>query len=78
MSSCFVVSCLFDVDKVAYGSSIPPAAPRFRVDCVVLGVGSAVCAASPSLASVVISGQEAASFRHVLGLSTSGAKFQLF
>jgi hypothetical protein len=41
MSSCVVVSYLFDVDEVAYGSSILPAAPRFRVDCVVFGVGLA-------------------------------------
>jgi hypothetical protein len=66
----------FDVNEVAYGSSA--AAPRFRVDCVVFGVGSAVCTASPLLMSVVISGQEASSFRHVLGLSTSGAESQLF
>jgi hypothetical protein len=71
-----VVFCLFDVDEVAYGFSIPPAAPHFRVDCVVFGVGSAVCNASPSLVSVVVSGQEAS--RNVMGLSTSGAESQLF
>jgi hypothetical protein len=65
MSSCVVVSCLFDVDEVAYGSSIPPAAPRFRVDCVVFGVGAVVCTASLSLVSVVIAGQDASSFRHL-------------
>jgi hypothetical protein len=43
MSSCVVVFCLVDVDEVAYGSSISPAAIRFRADCVVFGVGSAVC-----------------------------------
>jgi hypothetical protein len=52
-SSCVVFSCIFDVDEVAYGSLIPPAAPRFRVDCMAFGVGSAVCNASPSLVSVV-------------------------
>jgi hypothetical protein len=35
-------------------------------------------ASSLSLVSVVVSGQEASSFRHVLGLSTSGAESQLF
>jgi hypothetical protein len=43
ISSCVVVSCLFEVGEVAYGSSIPPVAPRFRVDSMVFGVGSAVC-----------------------------------
>jgi hypothetical protein len=78
MAYCVVVSCLFDVDEVAYGSSIPTAAPHFRVDCVVPGVVSAVCTASPSLVSVVFSGLEASSFRHVVCLSTSDAESQLF
>jgi hypothetical protein len=73
-----VLIFLFDVGEAAYGSSIPPAAPRFRVDCVVFGVGLAVCTASLSLVSVLISGQKASSFRHVVDLSTSGAGSQLF
>jgi hypothetical protein len=48
------------------------------VDCVVPGVVSAVCTASPSLVSVVFSGLEASSFRHVVCLSTSDAESQLF
>jgi hypothetical protein len=56
MSSCIVVLCLFDVDEVASGSSIPPAASRFRMDYVVFGVRLAVCIASPPLVFVVISG----------------------
>jgi hypothetical protein len=38
---------------------------RFRVDCVVFGVGAAVCTASLSLVSVLILGQKVSSFRHV-------------
>jgi hypothetical protein len=78
MSACGLISFLFDVDEAAYGSLIPPAAPRFRVDCVVFGVGAAVCTASLSLVSVLILGQKVSSFRHVVGLSTSGAGSQLF
>jgi hypothetical protein len=78
MSSCVMVSCLFDVDEVAYGSSIPPAAPFPRGLCGVRSWVGCVCNASPSFASVVVSGQEASSFRHVWGLSTSGAESQFF
>jgi hypothetical protein len=41
------------------------------------GVGAAVCTASLSLVSVLISGQKASSFRHVVDLSISGAGSQL-
>jgi hypothetical protein len=52
-----------DVGGAAYGSSIPPAAPRF---------------ASPLLMSVVVSDWEASSFRHVFGSHASGAELPLF
>jgi hypothetical protein len=47
------------------------------MDCVVFGVEAAVCTASLSLVSVLILGQKVSSFRHVVGLSTSGAGSQL-
>jgi hypothetical protein len=51
MSSCGVwISCFFDVGEAAYGTLIPPAAPR---------------SASSLLVSVVVSGRETFSFRHV-------------
>jgi hypothetical protein len=75
MSFCVLISCFFDVGEAAYGYSTPPAAvPRFCVECLMLGVGSAVRTASSSLVSIVVSGREASSFQHVLGLHTSGAE----
>jgi hypothetical protein len=79
MSSCVSQSPAFSVlmtHEVAYGSSI---STWIIVWCSELG-RSAVCNASPSLlvSVIVLSGQEASSFRHVLGLSTSGAEIPRF